>query len=225
MLISTGQQRTARRHLTETALAPGGHHPRQDAFATVVTTELAPLVELMRHGGVLSWSGFSRAWWRIVRQVVLGAAARGDTDLTDNLAALRSDANWAWLRPRRTALRRRLDQTIAGYVDAADPDSLVGHGAQLPGLADQVPHWLFAFYAVGISVMRCLALLSRCSPEQRHNAADLPEYARVPVGDAAAVPHDAAHPEAKRSPRGACRIRHRARHHPARPQCFEPPTR
>ena len=114
----------------------------------------------------LDWRHHARTWWRIVRRLVLGDHTRDDAGITDELAALRMRANWAFLLPkagrRRDAFRRRLDE----HLSRAEPGSLAAVIAEREPEDDtvdpfgQVPQWLFAFDAAGMVVLRALALLA-----------------------------------------------------------------
>jgi cytochrome P450 len=99
----------------------------------------------------------------LVRRIVLGDAAADDAVVTDLLDQLRRDANWAWLRPRRDAVRQRFAQRLNRHLRRSEPGSLaelVGSmGTPQAQPYGQVPHWLFAFDAVAATVMRTLALL------------------------------------------------------------------
>jgi hypothetical protein len=76
-------------------------------------------------------------------------AARDDERITDLMLELRADANWAFLKPRRTHLRDELHRRIRGHIERAEPDSLAGSVAKIetPASApeNQIPQWLFAF--------------------------------------------------------------------------------
>jgi cytochrome P450 len=90
------------------------------------------------------------------------------------LAALRSDANWAFLRPKRTRLRQRFYDRLNGHLARAEPGNLAGEMAVTPTTgrtapAQQVPQWLFAFDAAGIATFRALALLAS-HPDQAGRA-------------------------------------------------------
>jgi cytochrome P450 len=100
----------------------------------------------------------------MVRRVVLGDAASEDQQLTDLLTALRKDANWAYLKPRRTGLRERFLHRLLGHLSRAEPGSLAALVASEPATArtepgQQVPQWLFAFDAAGMASFLALALL------------------------------------------------------------------
>jgi len=110
----------------------------------------------------------------MVRRVVLGDGARDDHRLTDMLAALRSDANWAFLKPKRTALRSRFFARLHRHLARAEPGSLAAVMAGTPTTsrtepAQQVPQWLFAFDAAAIATYRALAVLAS-HPEQAERA-------------------------------------------------------
>src|SRR5699024_7866481 len=125
--------------------------------------EAGELAELAATTGTLTWQDFSAMWWRVVRTVVLGGAARHDTQLIELLDSLRKQANWAFAAPgrqrRSDAFHRRLREHLRG----ADPASIAGAAPDEAGrsdLAEQVPHWLFAFDAAGMVSYRALALLA-----------------------------------------------------------------
>ncbi|ANZ40125.1 cytochrome [Lentzea guizhouensis] len=150
VLISEGAERERRRDLNERAL-----RPENVPVEAVVRDEADLLVRHVMSNGELTWDGFSQTWWRIVRRVVLGNAARDDDQLTDDLKALRQNANWAFLRPQQRGLRERFQRRLDEHLARREPGSL----AAFPGdLSGQVPHWLFAFDAAGIVTMRALAV-------------------------------------------------------------------
>jgi cytochrome P450 len=141
VLISEGEERERRRELNERALRPD-----RDRINAVVRDEADLLTRHVMSTGELTWDSFNQAWWRIVRRIVLGDRARDDDQLTDDLKALRQNANWAFLHPRQEGLRERFQRRLDEYH---------------PELPDQVPHWLFAFDAAGIVTMRALAIGGR----------------------------------------------------------------
>jgi cytochrome P450 len=159
VLISRGEERTRRRQFTEAVLQPERPlHELADPVVTVVRDEMDLVIRHALATGTLDWAGFARGWWRAVRRVVLGSAAREDQDLTDDLAALRAGGNWAYLHPRRKALRARFERSLRAHLDRAEPDSLAALTG--PDGASQVPHWLFASDAAGIATFRTLQLLA-----------------------------------------------------------------
>jgi cytochrome P450 len=177
--------RPLRRELNEAAL--DSHQPvhRHGAAMLAVITE-----EFDTLHGTLGWTDFREIWSRIVRRIVLGDKSREDTELTAQLDALRSNANWAQFRPRDDAALRRFRARLDQYVEAAEPGSLVhdlrsATNAAHPDARDpdeldpagQVPHWLFAFDAAGIALWRLLAVLATRPAE------------------AATIAEEAAHPE------------------------------
>jgi Cytochrome P450 len=100
-----------------------------------------------------------------VRRVTLGDAARDDTALTDLLARLRAQGNWAMFAPRRPALTAAFLDRLRAHLARAEPGSLAAVAAATPADAhtagdEQVPQWLFAYDAAGISSFRALALLA-----------------------------------------------------------------
>ncbi len=166
VLISKGAERAERRRFNEEVLdSQRDAHRLADRFLEMVEAEALRLCREARSKGELDWSGFSEAWFRLVRRVIFGDAARDDDDLSRVMAKLRATANWAFLAPRRPGLREELLQRISRYLERAEPDSLAGVMAQTPkhaitAPAQQVPQWLFAFDPAGMTAFRSLALLA-----------------------------------------------------------------
>jgi hypothetical protein len=136
--------------------------------------------------GSLDSSDFMKVWWKLVRRLVLGDAARNDGAVTDDLWRLRSAGNWSFLGLPHTRLRERFFGRLYDYAEAADPDSLVGALAQVPaeGAVDpvgQIPQWLFAFDAAGMATLRAAAVLAT-HPDavERCETADLDQVAVRP---------------------------------------------
>jgi cytochrome P450 len=165
VLISSGSARAERRHLNELALdANKPCHRLSDRFAEVIAREAHTLTENAEPPG-FGWHAFHDAWYRAVRTAVLGEGARDDRRLTEMLDRLRRDANWAFLKPRRDALRRRFEARLDAHLARAEPGSIAAMLVAMPrgpdaAPAGQVPQWLFAFDAAGIATLRALALLS-----------------------------------------------------------------
>ncbi|ATE53589.1 cytochrome [Actinosynnema pretiosum] len=151
-LATRGPERAERRRFNEEALRPGNAD-----WERVVRDEVDLLVRHARSTGVLTWDAFSQAWWRVARRIVFGSGARGDEELTAELGALRSAANWAYLRPRREGLRRRFEERVRGHAERGEAGGLA-HGRAVEDVVEQAPHWLFAFDAAGIVAMRALAV-------------------------------------------------------------------
>jgi len=165
VLLSEGDERAQRRRFHDQALdSDRSVHHLADSFLEVVSTEAEYLMTHLRHME-LTWDDFSKAWFRIVRRIIFGPAARDDEQLTCMMAELRSAANWAFLRPQKKHLRDRLFQRIGGYLKQAHPDSLASVMARYPlsgaiAPEHQVPQWLFAFDPAGMATFRALALLA-----------------------------------------------------------------
>jgi cytochrome P450 len=164
VLISDAVDRPDRRRWNEAVLdtAAPVHHLAQPMVATVREEARSLLAET---GGALDWPAFTSAWFRIVRRVTLGDAARDDTTLTDLLARLRAQGNWAMFAPQRPVLRDAFLDRLRAHLDRAEPGSLAAVAAATPATehtaaVGQVPQWLFAFDAAGIASFRALALLA-----------------------------------------------------------------
>jgi hypothetical protein len=92
VLISRGTARIERRAFHDAALQPDQPvHALASVFDAVVGEEVARLKGVVG-GRPITWWAFADAWSRIVRRVVFGDGARGDTALTDDLARLRAHA-------------------------------------------------------------------------------------------------------------------------------------
>jgi len=163
VLVSHGAERADRRAFNERVLEPERPvHAMGDALVEKVSEEAEAM---LAGGGTLTWGTFAVPWWRLVRRIVLGDGARDDHELTDMLTRLRRDANWAFLAPRRTALRERFFARLRAHLERAEPGSLAHHVASAPATPrtdplQQVPQWLFAFDAAGMASFRAMALLA-----------------------------------------------------------------
>ncbi|SES21056.1 Cytochrome P450 [Lentzea xinjiangensis] len=153
VLISEGEERRRLRELNEGAL-----RPENVPVEAVVRDEADLLIRHVMSTGELTWDGFAQTWWRIVRRIVLGDGARGDDQLVDDLKALRQNANWAFLHPKRRGLRDRFQHRLDEHLRRREDGSLAAQPGDLSG---QVPHWLFAFDSAGIVTMRALAIGAR----------------------------------------------------------------
>ncbi|WP_461030387.1 cytochrome P450, partial [Streptomyces sparsus] len=166
VLISEGSERRARRQVNEDVLDTGRPvHRSADRMVRIVREEVGHLLADHTAGTALTWDDFSAAWWRAVRRITLGDVARDDTVITSQLDSLRAAGNWSVLSPRRVLLRAAFSRRLNAYAAAAESDALIAQ-ARSRGAADgsdpvdQVPHWLFAFDAAGMTVWRTLALLA-----------------------------------------------------------------
>jgi len=166
VLISHGRQRAERRRFNEAVLDTSQPvHQMAGSIVAKVRDEAHQLASQVAGSGELAWEDFIVAWWRLVRRVVFGDAARDDHETTDLLTRLRREANWSYLLPRRLSVHDRFKDRLRGHLDRAEPGSLAGLMAQTPQDADtapvdQVPQWLFAFDPAGMVAIRALALLA-----------------------------------------------------------------
>jgi cytochrome P450 len=166
-LISHGPQRTERRSFNERVLETDRPvHHLAGGFIDIVQEEAATLLDTVdQANGTLTWDPFFEAWFRVVRRVVFGDAARDDHELTDIVAKLRADANWAFFKPKRKQLRQEFFTVLQQRITRSEPGSLASMfaGEPLPDETEplhQVPQWLFAFDPAGMTTFRALALLA-----------------------------------------------------------------
>ncbi|OZF57693.1 hypothetical protein CH293_03000 [Rhodococcus sp. 14-2470-1b] len=166
LLVSRGAMRTPRRTFNEDVLDTDRPlHHLAGAITTTIAAETRALAADAALTGTLDAASFIESWWGMVRSIVLGAAARDDEAVTDDLWTLRSVGNRSYLRPNRRRLRERFLDQLYRYVDAADPLSVAGavaatRPAPTVDPVGQIPHWLFAFDAAAIVTLRALALLA-----------------------------------------------------------------
>lgn len=166
VLISHGLDRADRRQFNEQALdSDKPVHRLAERFLKVVDEEAAGLLAETRGSQPLTWDRFSPIWFRVVRRVVLGDAARDDEPLRDMINELRAAANWAYVHPEQRGLRERFLERVREYLQRAESGSLAQVIAETPSgdrtaPEDQVAHWLFAFDPGGMTTFRALALLA-----------------------------------------------------------------
>lgn len=166
-LVSENGERRSRRQLSEKVLQPEcRRHSLEARFTVAAGEEMERLLQSNRHMlRDLDWSTFSPAWDRVVRRVVLGDAAAGDVGLSADLLALRKAGNWAFMHPLR---RRRLDRfrsRLHHYLERREPGSLASRvpanlDDQQSAPLDQYTHYLFAFDAAGLAILRALAVIA-----------------------------------------------------------------
>ncbi|MFE1771444.1 cytochrome P450 [Streptomyces sp. NPDC059008] len=193
VLVSAGEVRAERRAFNEAVLDWGAPaHRLFPALTPRIRAEAQALLDLHRGSGrPLDWDDFSAAFWRIIRRVVLGDAARDDHRITDLLAALRADAGWLSLRRPKERTREAFLAGVRAYVDRAEPDSLAALVAGTPCTegaepAGQIPYWLFAYDAAAIATYCALALLASHPEhaERVHTEIDGAEPDRSATADA-----------------------------------------
>lgn len=188
VLISDAADRPDRRRFNEAVLETGKplHHLAGPMAAAARHEARTLLTQVAAADGTLDWPTFTAAWFRLVRRVILGDAARDDTTLTDLLARLRAQANWATVAPPRPALTAEFLDRLRTHLDRAEPGSLAAVAAATPSDAhtaavEQVPQWLFAFDAAGLSAFRALALLATHPRELAAVRAEIADGPGVPA--------------------------------------------
>lgn len=164
-LVSRVKERAERRAFNDRVLDSACPiHRLGGEMTAVVTAEAEALLTRADAEGGLGWGVFKDGWHRMARSAVLGRSAADDKELTQQLIRLRSDANWAFLKPKRRRARERFHAAVQAYLDRAEPGSLASlaplAGTPLSAPVDQVAQWLFAWDAAGIATFRALALLA-----------------------------------------------------------------
>jgi cytochrome P450 len=166
VLASKGPERSIRRELNEQTLESGCQmHSLAAHLSLVITEEMDAVANEATSKGTLDWDTFFIGWFRMVRRIVLGDAAREDAELTDMLQDLRYRGNYAFLRPKDRAKRKTVLKRLHGYVERAQPGSLAARMAAACANPEQKPHhqlpqYLFAFDPGAMASFRTLALLS-----------------------------------------------------------------
>jgi hypothetical protein len=155
LTISRADEWEPRRRFTESILAADARVI--DIVRSETTAALAPR-------STIGWQQWSDLFRRLTRRIVLGESAADDEHVTDLLVRLMDEANGLPERP--TPKLNVFLARVAGYVDSAEPGSLVAHvrdAAARPGVdpVGQVPHWLFAMgETLAINSYRALVLLT-----------------------------------------------------------------
>lgn len=174
VLISDPPRRAELRPVHEAALATGKKiHPFAQRFDDIVRQELESMIARTdQTTSELDWSEFSATWFRIVRRIVLGDAARDDVGFTDLLDDLRRRANWAFATVANRSKLGEFEERMCGYLNRREAGSLVSRLPDREGLElqSQVAQWLFAFDAAGIASFRALAVLA-CRPDYQASVA------------------------------------------------------
>lgn len=158
--ISRGEAWRSRRAFNE-AVLEAAFAGSAERFADLAAEET---VAMAAKGGELDWDRWGAALRRITRRVVLGDGAADDTQLSETLAQMMSEANGMPGKPsaRYPGFIARLGE----YVAAAEPGSVVSHFPAAPTDAEtkpvgQIAHWLFATGdTLAINAFRALALLA-----------------------------------------------------------------
>jgi hypothetical protein len=190
LTISRNPEWEERRAFTDAVMRNGARC--SDRFETVCAAEAAELSD------EVDWDRWNRAVRRVTRRVILGEAAAGDDELSEQLGTLMDKANPPG--GGDAGLYDAFANKVAGYVAAAEPDSLAGLFAEAPQTprthpAGQVIHWLFALGdTLAINALRCLALLASHDSER----AEVIKELSAPDGKGAARRLDACLQEAMR---------------------------
>jgi cytochrome P450 len=183
LTISRGEAWRNRRAFNEAVLdTDAPRHRDAERFEAIAAEEARALGE-----GELTWEPWNDALRRITRRVVLGDAAADDTELSETLAEMMSEANGmpGEVSERYPAFVTRLGR----YVAAAESGSLVAHFGEAPADAEtkpvgQIPHWLFANGdTLAINSFRALAAIAS-HPAQRAKAIDDDAYLEACLEDA-----------------------------------------
>jgi cytochrome P450 len=163
-LVSTGAARRERRAFNDRVLENDRPvHSLADHFVPLVEEEADRL--LAAAGDRLDWDTFARAWFRVVRRIVLGDGAAEDSDLTALLDRMRMRGNRVMLARQRRDLLAKFRSMVEVHLARGDAGSLAGRIAVMPrsereDAADQIAHYLFAFDPGGMVTFRALALLA-----------------------------------------------------------------
>jgi cytochrome P450 len=160
--ISHGAAWQDRRRFNEAVLDFGRLHRFADRFLSVVSEEIAPASG--RAPPLRTWDDFDGLFSRIMRRVIFGDAARGDTEISQLLRVLMREAN----RPVGGKKSKHFDDFYARvrqYLAAPAPETLAALCAATSSttttkVANQIPHWMFAMWeTLGTNTVRALALI------------------------------------------------------------------
>ncbi|KAJ9150576.1 Cytochrome P450 4c3 [Coniochaeta hoffmannii] len=180
VLISDPERRKVLRPVHEHALATNERvHPLAERFNHVINEELDLLLRAMddKSDVELNWDRVSETWFRVIRRISLGDAAREDHQLTEDMGAIRGRGNWGFLASSDKSTLESVQRRLTDYLNDPEEGSLIsrfpkGHGAASElELPSQIGQWLFAWDAAGIIMARALALLG-CQPDEQRKAAE-----------------------------------------------------
>lgn len=166
-------ERARRRRFAEEVLdTPQPVHRMAERVTEIVRDEAGRLLRDGVRAGVLTWGTFDAAWWRVVRRLVLGDAAREDRTLIEQLQRLRATGPGSLLGAPRDKVRAAFLERVRTYAEEAGrsggdgaPASLTALAAAAPAdpgtdPAARVPGWLSAHAMAGPAALRALALLA-----------------------------------------------------------------
>lgn len=165
LLASHGTERVQRRRFNEAVLDHGrAIHEQAGELLDKIVDEAGRLAGRVERTGRLTWDDYIRAWYRLVRRVVLGDAARDDHAVTDLLSELRAAGNWSLFRRSHAGRRDRFYRRLQHHLTRAESGSLAGRLSRTatgPSTEppQQVPQWLFAYDAAAWASFRALALI------------------------------------------------------------------
>lgn len=168
LTISRGDLWAQRRQFADAVLEPDKPvHKLAKSFAGVAADTARELA-----GRPIRWQDIDEAFLRMIRRVVLGDSAAGDTAITDLLGELMAQGNKmpGEPGPQYPEFIAMIDR----YIAKADPGSLASLVGKAPtppgGAAGQMVHWMFALKAnEAANVFRALAALAT-HPEQQREA-------------------------------------------------------
>jgi cytochrome P450 len=180
LTISRGELWANRRRFAEEVLDTGRTHRHGDRLSAVAAEEMDLLLaDVGALSGELGWDAFQSAGWRITRRMVFGDSAREDLEVTRLLAEMMDEGNKL---PKEGEVSEHLDAyltRVRGYIDAAEPGSLVSLFPEAPSDEDtrierQVTHWLFATGdTLSTNAFRALALIASHSEQREKVVAEL----------------------------------------------------
>jgi cytochrome P450 len=162
LTLSRGDLWADRRAFAEAVLDTGRPtHRLAEGFAAAAVEAADGLLALDRP---VTYDDVNRAFQRLTRIVVLGAAAADDTGLTEQLAALMAAGNKMPGKPAKGY--DELHAALASYVAGRDPAALTGLVPDAPQTGEtdvpgQLIHWLFAMGdTLPANLTRALAVLA-----------------------------------------------------------------
>jgi cytochrome P450 len=163
LTISRGEEWKDRRWFNEAVLnSDRTVHEYADSSLEIIRTEINALLE--DKVDYLGWEDFDRLFKHLTLQLIFGASARSETELTDRLERMMRESNRVFL------LKKSKDfdafyQRIRAHLAAPEPGSLSALCRHAPSSPvthqeNQVPHWMFAtMETLATNTFRALALI------------------------------------------------------------------
>ncbi|MGC5248614.1 hypothetical protein ACPXB3_17025 [Gordonia sp. DT219] len=140
VLISEGPLREQRRVINVAALdTPRPLHRMAAPIAAVLHEEAEALLSRVRKSGAMTADDLMISWWKAVRRITLGDAARDDETTTNLLRKLRAAGNWSFLSRPHARRREQFIERLYHYLEDPQPGTLAAAISEVPTTPRSTP--------------------------------------------------------------------------------------